>query len=194
MVQGSGAEVRRLRRRTLLAFSDAQYRGPSKLTGDAAVGAVILTGEGRLRGEAAITLKRISINTAELRGVALAVQTALSAVDQPNAYDLMCFTDCHVAYGYLTGQFFRQTHLQRDADLVRKLGEPFNSVRFYEVNRETVAIRRCETVAKQAWRKQGIIIPRRRGISSGKKRNRGIPWNPYKEGLRIVHLDNLGKG
>lgn len=174
-------ELRQIRRQTLWTFSDAHTVG-GNWNCKAGFGALVLTGEAKLRKEARGAALVQSSNCAELSAARLGVKAALSAVETPSYYHLVVHTDSAVAQGYLQEHYYNKAYLHDLATEIRALAKPFRSVQFIQLPRATVAFRRCETLARRAlYETFAIKTSRLRGISAGANRNKGKPWNPFKE-------------
>jgi ribonuclease HI len=190
----SNDELIQVRRQTLWTFSDAHTVG-GKWNCKAGFGAVVLTGEGRPRTERHDAGDCRSSNLAELRAAKMAVEAALEAVNDPSFYHIVVHVDSTIAYGYLQGYYDNYAHLEKEAREIRQACLSFASTQFIQMPRTTVTFRRCETLAKVGLLENyGLKINRSRGISAGSRKNKGRPWNPYKEPNDYIRFIAIEKG
>lgn len=173
----SDEERHAIRRRTLWVFSDAKLKNRAYDT--AGLGAVVLSGLGKLRAEQSAVAVGVPVNVAELLGVELGLQTALGYANDPMQYNVICYTDSSVALDYLHGNGKGLTRLQEVRDRVWALGQKFRSVRYRHAPRTTTTIRRCETLARRELQAKGIKLHRARGSTTRNKRKGRKVWNPY---------------
>lgn len=137
----------------LYTYSDGGARGNP---GPAAIGYVVAQPDGTVLREGAECIGPTTNNKAEYRAMLKAIQTALEV----GGTELLCHGDSELIVYQLQGRYrIKDLQLAELAEKVKSAVKPLKSVRWTQVPREHLMIRRADKLLNQALDRAKAVAP-----------------------------------
>lgn len=144
------------RQETFFIFSDIRMAGRGRTA--AGLGAILLHPGGHTIKETCGYRKPVTAPEAEILAVGTGLQLGRDALKEPSSRRIFAFMDSQTAYDYIERGCDNRRHLVHARQLVRGVASGFAEVAFHRVNRDNMALRRCESLARQAMIDHGHDI------------------------------------